>query len=403
MLMKYVHCILFLFVCTVVFAFEPYYHSVKAQNGDGVYSLLRRYKLLDHSCNKTKFLELNNLDVKDYLKAGKTYFLPIKIFEYNGLSIRTTIGIDNWDQAVRIKEYNEKILKDNLRKTKYEDSKILWVPHHELDCVNTLTGEEQLALTDVKPEVRKKGTYRQVDLFGDDHKMVEIKSSELENQIFYLVAGHGGPDPGAMCEKECSNSLCEDEYAYDVVLRLARYLMSYGATVHVVIHDKNDGIRNDKYLECDYDERCLGEKIPKDQKLRLRQRASAINELYSKYKKKGVKNQVAIMVHIDSYLNSSHKVDAYFYHHKSSKSSKKLAASLQKTFKEKYNHFQKNRGYKGTIKTRNLYMLNNTLPTSVYVELANIQNAYDRKRIVLDTNREALAKWMFEGLTDIQL
>ena len=75
----------------------------------------------------------------------------------------------------------------------------------------------------------------------------------------------------------------------------------------------------------------------------------------------------------------------------------------QKTFKEKYNHFQKNRGYSGTVKTRNLLMINQTLPTSVYVELGNIQNSYDRKRLVFDDNREALAKWLYEGIRAAQL
>ena len=91
--------------------------------------------------------------------------------------------------------------------------------------------------------------------------------------------------------------------------------------------------------------------------------------MYKAYKKKGVSTQIAVIVHVDSYKNAHHKVDTYFYHHKTSKSSKKLAQSIQKTFKEKYNHFQKNRGYSGTVKTRNLLMINQTLPTLVYVEL----------------------------------
>jgi N-acetylmuramoyl-L-alanine amidase len=241
-------------------------------------------------------------------------------------------------------------------------------------------------------------SYMQVDLFGEDERMIEINSDKLKDQVYYLVAGHGGPDPGAQCT-ECSNTLCEDEYAYDITLRLARYLMKEGAIVHVVIQDENDGIRTERDLECDYDETCMGEKIPRNQKLRLRQRATAINKMYSEYKKKGVKDQVAIMIHVDSYENRARRQDAYFYHHKTSKSSKKLAISLQETFKEKYSHFQKNRGYEGFVRYRNLYMLNNTLPTSVYVELANIQNSQDRKRLVLKENREALAKWMYEGLT----
>jgi len=401
--MRFVNTFLILFITSSLFAFEPYNFTITAKKGDGIFSILRKYKLLDHSCSKSRFLELNNIQITDHLQIGKEYKLPIKIYKYNGTSIRTTIGIDSWEQAVRIKEYNELIHTKNIRKTNYTDSNILWVPYHELHCADAKTGKETVEISSTKPKLIKKGQFKQVDLFGKDHKIVEIKDNSLAGEVYYLVSGHGGPDPGAMCTKECSNHLCEDEYAYDIVLRLARYLISHGATAHVVIQDKNDGIRSDWDLECDTDERCNGAKLPLNQKKRLRQRASHINTLYAKHKKKGAKKQVAVMIHVDSYGDANKRQDAYFYHHKTSKSSKKLAESLRNTFAEKYNMYQKGRGYKGFVKTRNLYMINHTLPSSVYVELANIQNHEDRKRLVDPSNREALAKWMYEGLTDVKM
>ncbi len=393
-----------LLACLSLQAFEPYYFSVKAAKGEGIYSLLRKYQLLEYDCNTSKFLELNKIKIDDHLIIGKEYLLPVKIYEYNGMSIRTTIGINQWDQAVRIKNYNEKILKKNLRSTHYGDSNILWVPHHELECVEEESGKVKEKPSLEQPKVsEKKGTYRQVELFGDENKMVEILSQNMKGEVYYLVSGHGGPDPGAQCTETCSHTLSEDEYAYDIVLRLARYLIAQSATVHIIVQDKNDGIREEEYLNNDYDETCLGQKIPINKKLRLRQRSNAINDLYYAYINKGISKQVAIVIHVDSYLNADHKVDTYFYHHKTSKSSKKLATSLQKTFKEKYNSYQKNRGYKGTVKTRNLHMLTQTLPTCAYVELGNIQNEYDQKRIILPSNREALAKWLYEGIVAAQL
>ena len=403
MKMRYKFLIVTLLMSTSLLAFEPYYHSVKAKQGEGIYSLLRKYQLLDYTCNMAKFCELNDLKKDDALIVGRDYKLPIKIYEYNGMSIRTTIGIENWEHAVRIKDYNEKILEKNLRQTKYVDSNILWVPHHELECVEDASGKEKETTVE-KPLVdTKKGSYKQIDLFGKDHRMVEILSNDLKDHVYYLVSGHGGPDPGAQCSEECKHTISEDEYAYDIVLRLGRYLIAQGATVHFIIQDENDGIRDEPYLSNDYDETCLGSKIPRNQSKRLNQRATAVNELYKSYKKKGIKNQVALMIHVDSYANADHRVDTYFYHHKTSKSSKKLAESLQKTFRKKYNYFQKNRGYKGTVKTRNLFMINHTLPTCAYVELGNIQNAYDQRRIIQETNREALAKWLYEGIIASQL
>ena len=34
---------------------------------------------------------------------------------------------------------------------------------------------------------------------------------------------------------------------------------------------------------------------------------------------------------------------------------------------------------------------------SVFVELGNIQNTFDQRRLVMDSNRQALAKWLMEG------
>ena len=386
-------------ISTSILAADSYYYAVKAKNGDGIYSLLRRYHLDGHSCNRSQFLSLNNLDIEDKLITGKNYKLPIMIYDYNGTSIRTTIGIDSWEKAVRIKKYNEDILARKLRRTQYHESKILWVPYHEMHCLadSPQKSSKPVSSKEIVNKVPSKGNYINIDLFGEDDKRVEIKDNSLKGKVYYIVSGHGGPDPGAMCSKACSNELCEDEYAYDVCLRLCRELISHGATAHMIIQDKNDGIRDEMYLACDKDEVCLGARIPLNQKKRLHQRAEAINNLYLKYKKQGVKDQMALMVHVDSYTKDRRQ-DVYFFHHKTSKKSKKLAQSLQDTFKEKYNYFQKNRGYKGFVKGRGLYMLNNTLPTAAYVELANIRNPNDQKRLILDSNREALAKWLYEGM-----
>jgi len=75
-----------------------------------------------------------------------------------------------------------------------------------------------------------------------------------------------------------------------------------------------------------------------------------------------------------------------------------MAYNLYNTFKRKYEIHQKGRGYHGYVIDRPLYLLKNTLPPAVYVELANIRNPRDRVRLVKPSNREALAQWLFEGL-----
>ncbi len=378
----------------------PYFFEVQPKNGEGIYSLMRKYDLMIHPCNMDKFLKLNNLKENAELLAHKTYKLPIYIYTYDGKSIRSTINDDSWEKAVRIKKYNETILKKGIRKTSYLQSKILWVPYHEIACLSSNHEPEIASIRAAIKEEKIDKNSLYVALFGKDYGKVKIEDYSLKNKVYYVVAGHGGPDPGAMC-LNCPMNLCEDEYAYDIALRLARNLMQHGARVHVIIQDANDGIRDQKYLPCDKDEKCMGNlKIPRKQKPRLVQRAAQINRLYRAYKAKGIKyeDQVAIFLHVDS-NSASKSQDVFFYHHKKSKSGKKLVHKIRDTFKEKYAKYQKGRGYKGSVKSRGLYVINYTQPTTVFVELANIRNKNDHKRLLMHTNRQAIANWLFEGMT----
>ena len=126
----------------------------------------------------------------------------------------------------------------------------------------------------------------------------------------------------------------------------------------------------------------------------------SINVLYKKHKKQGVRYQRMIIVHIDS-RNIGSRVDMFFYYFNKSKIGKKLAETLYSTVKSKYDKYQKGRGYKGTVKPRNLHMLRKASPTGVYIELGNIQNPKDQKRFTVVDNRDAVAKWFTEALLKI--
>mgnify|MGYP001528214155 CR=1 FL=1 len=189
--------------------------------------------------------------------------------------------------------------------------------------------------------------------------------------------------------------LNEDEYAYDVALRLARNLMQEGAEVHIIIQDAKDGIRDSRYLSNSKRETCMGDAIPLNQVARLQQRCTKINELYRKDRRK-YKYCRAIFLHVDSRSRSA-QTDVFFYHAPKSVSGKKLAVTMKETFESKYDKHQPNRGFEGTVSSRNLYVLLQAAPVSVFVELGNIQNTFDQRRFVISSNRQALAKWMTEG------
>lgn len=315
---------------TILVAQKPLI-SVTAKKGDGIYSLLRAQGVNPYTYFDAFIaLNLSNLRDSTHLYEGRSYKIP------------PVIVLDS------------------------------------------------LVKAEVKSEPNKSISYL---IFGEKYAATEIISNRLLGTIYYLVSGHGGPDPGTMTSYG-GTSISEDEYAYDVTLRLAKELISHGATVYVIVRDDNDGIRDKKVLEMDKDEVVYpNKKIPLNQIKRLKQRTAIINKLFKQH---AGKYQRLIVTHVDS-RSSGENIDVFFYHHKNSKAGKKLAESIHKTFKEKYKKYQPNRDYSGTFSHRNLYMVNKTLPAMTYIEIGNIQNKKDLRRIVYPVNRQALAEWIAKG------
>ncbi|GJM35095.1 MAG: hypothetical protein DHS20C18_40960 [Saprospiraceae bacterium] len=372
------------------------FHQVKALPGDGIYSLLRRYQLDQFSCNFTKFYELNKLKRNARLIVGRDYQLPILIYTFNGKTIRSSIGVNDWDLAVTIQTYNEEMLTAQLRETSFKTNKVLWVPYHLLNC-----RDKQLDIAspvENNPEEGPgKAGNRNFPIFGKDYAYTPLRSNKLKGKVFYVVGGHGGPDPGAMGRRG-DYVLCEDEYAYDVALRLCRNLIAHGATAYMITRDPDDGIRSDKYLKCDTDEVLWGgTKMSYSQKTRLFQRSDIINELYEKHRLQGVVEQTMIVIHVDS-RSKKERTDLFFYHFPGNSEGQTIAAALHKKMKQKYKQYRKGGFYHGTVSGRDLHMLRECKPRAVYIELANIRNTFDQQRIILEKNRQLIADWLFEAL-----
>lgn len=403
--MIYGHLRFLSFLALVLLAFYGFgqnsvattYVEVKAQSGDGVRTLLARYKI-NTSCNRSYFYDINKISRKRGLILNKAYKLPLYEYIYNGKSIRSTIGINNFDQAKRIQLFNEVLHQIGLKAGDYRTDKILWVPHHEMECPEEA---EEFALAiaekvEEKKPVKVRGTF---DIFGSQYEEVMDLGNELKGCVYYMVSGHGGRDPGAV-GRYARKNLCEDEYAYDISLRIAHKLIAHGATVYIIVRDPDDGIRDDSYLPCDKDEVYWGDSlISNSQSMRLMQRSNTVNALYEQNVRKGVKYQRLVVLHIDS-EDKNERVDMFFYHKEDDGTGKAFAQTLLKTVKEKYAEVQKGRGYWGFVRSRDLHMLRETLPTTVFIELGNIKNPGDQLRFVRLKNRELISDWLFEGLLE---
>lgn len=254
---------------------------------------------------------------------------------------------------------------------------------------NTKTAKAEEA----KISKSKKGKNKRNPLYGKKYQDFTVNSDQLKGACFFLSSGHGGPDPGSI-GKINGKEIHEDEYAYDITLRLARILEEEGATVYMIIQDAQDGIRDDIYLNNSNRETCMGEAIPLNQLKRLEQRTNKINQLSAKSK---AKYKRGVFIHLDS-RSKKHQLDVFFYYAPNSTQGAKLAETMKTTFGEQYKRHQPNRGFSGTVSSRDLYVLSKSNPVGIFAELGNIQNAFDQRRFLDPNNRQALAYWMSKGL-----
>jgi N-acetylmuramoyl-L-alanine amidase len=231
-------------------------------------------------------------------------------------------------------------------------------------------------------------------LFGPAYARVPGLDQRLRGAVYYLSSGHGGPDPGAIGQYG-AYKLAEDEYAYDVTVRLARVLMQHGATVYVLVQDPDDGIRDQAVLPLDYDEIQFPHRvIPLSQVLRLRQRIAEVNRLHARH---GRAYQRLLALHVDS-RSAGQTTDVFFYHYGGSAPGLRLARNIHQVFTNRYRQAQPNRPYSGSVSERStLYEVRNSHAPAVFMELGNIRNDKDQRRFVVPDNRQALANWIAEG------
>lgn len=347
MLLRTVSFFLVLFLAAALATGQGGYRQVVARRGDATETLLRRYGL-NPATNLRAFQDLNraNLGRGRTLIAGRKYRLP--------------------RPAPR--------------------------PVTKLKTRNLLTEAKPPT---AKPPTKSALAVPLPTLFGSAYAQVTVRDQALRGAVLYVSTGHGGPDPGAIGNYG-GNLLAEDEYAYDVGLRLARALLEHGATVYMIIQDPNDGIRDQAVLKMDNDEVTYPHQVtPLSQLARLRLRINSVNKLKAAHKNS---YQRFIGLHVDS-RSVGQNIDVFFYHNSNSAVGKRLAENIHKTFTSRYKRSQPNRPYSGTVSTRNsLYVVRNSHAPAVFLELGNIRNIKDQRRFVVPDNRQALANWICEGV-----
>ncbi len=265
----------------------------------------------------------------------------------------------------------------------------------------------------------------------EPEKMAVVKDVPIH---VIIDPGHGGKDPGAVWGTiKKKNRIYEDEIVYDIALRLAAILKGRNYHVHKTLHDPNQPNPVKKMaLVKDSDEQILVNPRYNIQnvKIGINMRILLINHIYSTLRRKKVpaNNIVLLSLHGDALHRSLQGVTVYYpdarlrrasfvkkqrvyksrreyspqlkyptkENSRSAILSSKFGNTIIKTFASKglktHSSFAV-RGYyyrKG-IRTLPGVLRYSKVPTSVLVEVGNINNKKDRKGFRSSAFRQKLA------------
>ena len=258
-----------------------------------------------------------------------------------------------------------------------------------------------------------------------------------------LDSGHGGRDPGASAGSRKNNDIIyEDEVVYDISKRMSKLFKKQGIIVHPTLADPNQK-QPIRYLSHhhDRDEHLLvtPRYLTRNARIGVNMRVYLVNHIFKQLRKKKVpsENILFISLHGDALHSSLSGAMVYYpdhrlrrgrfilsskiyrkrkeyiskltYNPRDNKYSEKLSKSFGKVI---INQFRKLRLrthrvssavrgylYRKGIKTLPAVLRYSKVPTSVLVEIANLNNRLDRRDLLKSKTRQQIAKAITNSVT----
>ena len=204
-------------------------------------------------------------------------------------------------------------------------------------------------------------------IFEGDFEKLSRKSNTLKNAIYYLITENRG---------NATNG-----FAKEVESNLTLMLLEHGAQVYVV---------DDKSLS--YQDLSEAGDLERDLMGRY---VEAINK---KYLKHAGKYQRLLIIRSNGAIDR--KMDISVYHHKNSEEGQRLSQNLREAFQKHSVRSQSVEDVEAVFQESNmLYLVKNVLPAVSLMDLDGTSRESKAKSIEVLTNKDALAKWLANGIS----